>query len=207
MSSRPRQAEPPVQASATPVGYFDSRFQSEALKVLPGEYLVTTRDVMLVTVLGSCVSACVRDPQAGVGGMNHFMLPDGDTGSAAGASARYGSYAMEVLINELLKLGAVRNRLEAKVFGGGAVLPGFTVNNVGQRNGRFVLDYLAAEGLSLVAEDLFDVCPRRVHYFPLSGRVMVKRLPSAHDTEVLASESLYRRRLAETPTAGSVELF
>jgi chemotaxis protein CheD len=207
MNARPRQTDTPTQASATPAGYFDSRFQSEALKVLPGEYLVTARDVMLVTVLGSCVSACVRDPLAGVGGMNHFMLPDGDNGSAAGASARYGSYAMEVLINELLKLGAARNRLEAKVFGGGAVLPGFTVNNVGQRNGRFVLEYLAAERLALVAQDLFDVCPRRVHYFPLSGRVMVKRLPSAHDTEVLASESLYRRRLAETPTAGSVELF
>ena len=205
MNGRPR-GPAPAQAAATPTGYFDPRFQTEALKVLPGEYVVTGRDVMLVTVLGSCVSACVRDPLAGVGGMNHFMLPDGE-GSAAGASARYGSYAMEVLINELLKLGAARKRLEAKVFGGGAVLPGFTINNVGQRNGRFVLDYLVAEQLRLVAQDLFDTCPRRVHYFPVSGRVMVKRLPSAHDTEVLASESLYRRRLEEAPVAGSVELF
>lgn len=194
-----------------PQGYFDPRFNAQALKVLPGEYLVVNRDVMLVTVLGSCVSACIRDPLAGVGGMNHFMLPDAepDKGSSSWAneSARYGSYAMEMLINDLLKLGASRSRLETKVFGGGAVLPGFTVNNVGERNGRFVLDYLRNEGLEISGQDLFDVFPRRVHYFPKTGRVMVKRLPSANDTEVLASERLYRERLLESPTAGSVELF
>ena len=106
--------------------------------MLPGEYIVTDRDVMLVTVLGSCVSACIRDPLAQVGGMNHFMLPDLENGGVANESARYGSYAMEMLINELLKRGAARNRLECKVFGGGAVLAGFTVSNVGKRNGQFV---------------------------------------------------------------------
>jgi chemotaxis protein CheD len=198
-------AEP--QASADPAGYYDPRFAAEALKVLPGEYLVTDRDVMLVTVLGSCVSACLRDPVAGIGGMNHFMLPEAGGGDTAGDSARYGGYAMEVLINELLKRGADRGRLEAKVFGGGAVLPGFTINNIGQRNGRFVLDYLRAEGIPVAAQDLLDVYPRRVHYFPISGRVLVRRLPSANDAEVLASESLYRSRLASGPVGGSVELF
>lgn len=192
---------------AEPAGYFDNRFNAQALKVLPGEYLVTGRDVMLVTVLGSCVSACIRDPLLQIGGMNHFMLPDCDTTDSSSESARYGGYAMEVLINELLKRGAARERLETKVFGGGAVLPGFTVNNVGQRNGRWVLEYLAAEHLGIAGQDLFDVCPRRVHYFPRTGRVMVKRLPSANDTEVLASEKLYRARLKESPTHGSVELF
>ncbi|MFI4979450.1 MAG: chemoreceptor glutamine deamidase CheD [Nevskiales bacterium] len=196
----------PVQRAADPVAYYDPRFGAQALKVLPGEYIVTDRDVMLVTVLGSCVSACLRDPQAGVGGMNHFMLPDTTTIGAASESARYGGYAMEVLINELLKRGATRRNLEAKVFGGGAVLPGFTVNNVGQRNGRFVLDYLEAEGIPVAAQDLLDVYPRRVHYFPLSGRVMVRRLPSANEPEVLASEGLYRSRL-QTPVEGTVELF
>jgi chemotaxis protein CheD len=191
---------------AEPAGYFDPKFNAQALKVLPGEYLVTERDVMLVTVLGSCVAACIRDPLARVGGMNHFMLPEGEGGAAA-ESARYGGYAMEMLINELLKRGAARNRLEVKVFGGGAVLPGFTVNNVGVRNGRFVLDYLAAEGLALTSQDLFDVCPRRVHYWPISGRALVKRLPSANDADVLASEKLYSQRLAASPTVGSVELF
>lgn len=195
------------QAPARPSGYYDSRFEAQALKVLPGEYLVTDREVMLVTVLGSCVSACMRDPLAGVGGMNHFMLPETENSGAASESARYGGYAMEMLINELLKRGAARSRLETKVFGGGAVLPGFTVNNVGQRNGLFVLDYLRAEGLALSGQDLFDVYPRRVHYFPKTGKVFVKRLPSANDTEVLASEKLYRSRLQESPTQGSVELF
>lgn len=189
------------------VSYFDKQFASQALKVLPGEFLVTDRDVMLVTVLGSCVSACIRDPLLKIGGMNHFMLPDSDVLDAANESARYGSYAMELLINEMLKRGAARSRLETKVFGGGAVLPGFTVNNVGQRNGEFVLDYLAAEGLAISGQDLYDVYPRRVHYFPKTGRVMVKRLPSAIDKDVLASEKLYRARLKESPTEGSVELF
>lgn len=195
------------QESANPSTYFDPKFQAHAMKVLPGEYIVTDRDVMLVTVLGSCVSACMRDPLAGVGGMNHFMLPDTEQGGAAGESARYGGYAMEVLINELLKKGARRERLETKVFGGGAVLAGFTHSNVGQRNGDFVLRYLKTEHLSLAAQDLYDTCPRRVHYFPLTGRVMVKRLPSANDTDVIASERMYQRKLAESPTVGSIELF
>lgn len=200
-------AEGTEQAPADPAGYFDPRFNAEALKVLPGEYLVTDREVMLVTVLGSCVSACIRDPLAGVGGMNHFMLPEGESGAAARESARYGAYAMEVLINELIKRGAARGRLESKVFGGGAVLPGFTVNNVGKRNGQWVLNYLATEGLEVFGQDLFDVCPRRVHYFPRSGKVMVRRLPTASGSEVLASENLYRSRLRESPVHGSVELF
>ncbi|HEY0973748.1 MAG TPA: chemoreceptor glutamine deamidase CheD [Solimonas sp.] len=196
---------------AEPQGYFDPKFNARALKVLPGEYLVTASDVMLVTVLGSCVSACIRDPLAGIGGMNHFMLPEaeGETSSSGwvNESARYGGYAMEMLINDLLKRGAARNRLETKVFGGGAVLAGFTTSNVGERNGQFVLNYLRAEGLPLAGQDLFDVCPRRVHYFPRTGRVLVKRLPSANDSEVLASERLYRSRLQQSPTSGSVELF
>jgi chemotaxis protein CheD len=202
--------ELPLKPPAEPQGYFDPKFNAQALKVLPGEYLVTERDVMLVTVLGSCVSACIRDPLAGVGGMNHFMLPEADsdrTGSWGNESARYGGYAMEMLINDLLKRGASRSRLETKVFGGGAVLAGFTVSNVGDRNGRFVLDYLRNEGLTVNGQDLFDTCPRRVHYFPKTGRVMVKRLPSANDVDVLASEKLYRSRLKESPTTGSVELF
>jgi len=196
-----------VQSIANPTTYFDPKFNAHAMKVLPGEYIVTDRDVMLVTVLGSCVSACIRDPLARVGGMNHFMLPDLEHGGTANESARYGSYAMEMLINELLKRGASRSRLECKVFGGGAVLAGFTVSNVGRRNGEFVLRYLATEGLSVAAQDLYDTCPRRVHYFPMTGRVLVKHMASANDREVLASESLYRERLIESPTAGSVELF
>jgi chemotaxis protein CheD len=185
-------------------GYYDSRFDARALKVLPGEYLVTGEDLMLVTVLGSCVAACLRDPLAGIGGMNHFMLPDGEQHD--GASARYGAYAMEMLINELLKRGAARSRLEAKVFGGGAVLPSLS-SNVGERNAAFALRYLAAEGVPVLAEDLGGNWPRRVHYFPASGRVMLLRLPPASRGEVLDGESRYQQRLRQAPYSGGVELF
>jgi len=186
-------------------GYFDPKFGAHAIKVLPGEYVVTGDDVMLVTLLGSCVSACIRDRLSCIGGMNHFMLPDSECGE--GDSARYGAYAMEMLINELLKYGAVRDRLEAKVFGGGAVMASLTASNVGERNSEFVKEYLAAERIPMVAQDLGDTCPRRVHFFPASGRVMLKRLPTAQEAEVLAGESLYQRRLRQEPTSGGVELF
>ena len=197
------------QASETPAqtagGYYDSRFGAQALKVLPGEYLVTDEDVMLVTLLGSCVSACIRDAMAGVGGMNHFMLPDSECGE--GGSARYGAYAMEMLINDLLKRGASRARLEAKVFGGGAVLASLSSSNVGERNAAFVLEYLSAEGVAVLAQDLGDTCPRRVHYFPASGKVMLRRLPAANRAEVLDVETRYQSRLRQTPDSGGVELF
>jgi chemotaxis protein CheD len=188
-------------------GYYDPRFSARAIKLLPGEFRVTSDDLMLVTVLGSCVSACLRDPVAGVGGMNHFMLPDSLAGGPSGESARYGNYAMEVLINELFKRGARRERLEAKLVGGGAVLPGMTLNPVGDRNGEFALAYLKAERISLAARDLFDNCPRRVHYFPVTGRLLVKRLPPVDATELAVSEERYRKRVRQQPAAGSVELF
>ena len=108
-----------------PTRYHDKAFGCEAVKILPGEYFATDGDMALVTVLGSCVAACLRDPVAGVGGMNHFMLPRDDTSGALSRSARYGAYAMEVLINQLMRMGARRERLEAKVFGGGNVLADF----------------------------------------------------------------------------------
>ena len=123
--------------------YFDRTFDCDAVKVLPGEYFVTTSDIVLVTVLGSCVTACVRDRDKGLGGMNHFMLPEnGGEPSVLSSSARYGAYAMEVLLNHLLKLGARRSSLEAKVFGGGKVLASLTQAQVGEKNSEFVLNYL-----------------------------------------------------------------
>jgi len=200
-----RKARHAVEIRDRTVGsYYDNRFDAHAIKVLPGEYVVSGEDLMLVTLLGSCVSACVRDPLAGVGGMNHFMLPDSESGE--GGSARYGAYAMEILVNELLKRGAARSRLEAKVFGGGAVLASLSSSNVGERNAAFVLRYLADEGVPVLAQDLGDICPRRVHYFPRSGRVMLRRLPAAR-AEVVSSESLYQSRLRQTPATGDVELF
>ena len=185
--------------------YQDRQFDRPGIKLLPGEFFVSGEDIVMTTVLGSCVSACIRDPRLGIGGMNHFMLPDGELGG--GSSARYGSYAMELLINELQKAGARRSGLEAKVFGGGAVLKGFNDTQVGQRNIEFVLDYLKAEHIPVLAQDLGDTCPRKIFFFPVDGRVLVRRLSSSIASRDLADESAYRSRLVQAPVAGSVELF
>ena len=191
-----------------PNHYYDRHFETEAAKIMPGEYYVTARDMMLVTVLGSCVSACVRDPMTGIGGMNHFMLPEGsDIRNPLSISARYGGYAMEVLINQLLKLGAARHRLEAKVFGGGAVMRGFTITNIGELNSDFVLDYLERERIPILAEDLRDIHPRKVYFFPASGRVLVKKLKQVHNNTVILREQEYRSRLQAADMSGDVELF
>lgn len=193
------------RSRAAPLFYYDSVLGSDAAKLLPAEYYATGQDMALVTVLGSCVAACLRDPVLGLGGMNHFMLPDGD--ASQGEPARYGSHAMELLINALLKQGARRERLEAKVFGGGNVLKGFVSQPVGTRNAQFVRDYLGAERIPVLAEDLGGIHPRKVCFFPVTGRVLVKRLPHAHDAQVRAEETAYVERLRTTPWAGEVELF
>lgn len=187
--------------------YYDRHFQSEAAKILPGEYFVSGQGMLLVTVLGSCVAACIRDVEAGIGGMNHFMLPDDGGRDRVGSSARYGTYAMEVLINHLLKSGARRNRLEAKVFGGGAVLASLASSHVGTRNAEFVLDYLGTEKIPVVAKDLLDSYPRKVYYFPDTGRALVKKLHRVHNDTLFSRERDYKDRLTGTPVAGDIELF
>jgi chemotaxis protein CheD len=186
--------------------YRDRQHEIDAVKILPGEFYVTGEDMGLVTVLGSCVAACIRDPQFGIGGMNHFMLPDGGDGMVSN-SARYGAFAMELLINELVKLGARRNRLEAKVFGGGQVLRGFTATHVGARNAAFVLQFLKTECIPLLAQDLLDDCPRKIYYFPQTGKVRVKRLLGLHNRTIIEREQEYQSRIAHTPVGGEVELF
>lgn len=189
--------------------YFDRQHNSEAAKILPGEYYATARDMLLVTVLGSCVCACIRDKVSGIGGMNHFMLPDSgqDQNNPLGESARYGTYAMEMLINQLLKMGAKRSNFEAKVFGGGAVLRGFTVANIGERNAEFVLKFLKTEKIPVVAQDLLDIYPRKVYYFPHTGLVRVKKLKKVHNDTIISRESEYVTRLHYARMEGDVELF
>ena len=197
------------EETVSPNIYFDRNFNIDAVKILPGEYYVTGRDMVLVTVLGSCVAACIRDKQTGVGGMNHFMLPDhkSDAGNPVGLAGRYGTYAMELMINQLIKNGARRNNLEAKVFGGGNVMRGFTVANVGERNAQFVLDYLKTEKISLAAQDLLDIYPRKVYYFPVTGRVLVKQLRGVHNDTIIEREQEYVTRLRASDIQGEVELF
>jgi len=187
--------------------YFDRHFESPAAKVLPGEYYVTQRDMLLVTVLGSCVTACLRDGELGIGGMNHFMLPVEARRDVVSTSARYGTYAMEVLINHLIRLGARRNRLEAKVFGGGAVMESLISSNVGTRNAEFVLNFLKLEKIPVVAKDLLDSYPRKVYFFPKTGRVLVRKLHRVHNDTLFTRETEYRCRLAKAKVEGDIELF
>ncbi|MFC7287056.1 chemoreceptor glutamine deamidase CheD [Herminiimonas glaciei] len=189
--------------------YYDRTFDRDAAKILPGEYYYTGKDMLIVTVLGSCVSACIRDRVTGVGGMNHFMLPDGggDADSPISASARYGTYAMEILINDLLKAGARRENLEAKVFGGGNVLSGFSSINVGERNAQFVRNFLKVENIRIVAEDLNDIHPRKVYYFPRNGKVLVKKLRQLNNNTLANREQDYANRLQSGSVSGDVELF
>ena len=189
--------------------YYDRTFDCDAAKILPGEFYCTYKDMLIVTVLGSCVSACIRDRVSGIGGMNHFMLPDGGDASdpLISASARYGTYAMEVLINELMKSGARRENLEAKVFGGGNVLRGLAALNVGERNAEFVRTYLKAEGIRVLAEDLNDIFPRKVYFFPRTGRVLVKKLRELNNNTLVNREQDYASRLAGKKIGGEVELF
>ncbi|NVO08032.1 MAG: chemoreceptor glutamine deamidase CheD [Rhodoferax sp.] len=196
------QARKPGEASFF---YADHHFQYDAVKVLPGEYFVSSEEIVIMTVLGSCIAACIWDGRARIGGMNHFMLPDGDTGDGSG---RYGSFAMELLINEMLKLGARRETMQAKIFGGGQVMAGFTTMNVGERNTQFVQDYLATERIPIVSQDVLDIHPRKVCFFPVTGKALVKRLAHSHP-ETLAVEE--RRgnaaTVAKSNAGGSVDLF
>jgi len=185
--------------------YADHHFQYDAVKVLPGEYFVSSDDLVIMTVLGSCIAACIWDNKMRIGGMNHFMLPDGD---GADGSGRYGSYAMELLLNEMIKLGARRETMQAKVFGGGAVMAGFTTMNVGERNTKFVLDYLATERIPVVSQDVLDIHPRKVCFFPVTGKALVKRLAHSHPESLAVEERRGNAALVAKSTAGgSVDLF
>lgn len=188
--------------------FHDSASGMWMVKVFPGEYYVTSKaDETIVTILGSCVAACIRDPIAGIGGMNHFMLPQDKVGAWAGdlKSTRYGNFAMEKLLNELIKAGCVRERLEIKVFGGGNVTD--TTNEVGTDNSDFVLRYLKAEGLRCAAQDLKGNYPRRIHYTPATGKVVRKFLGTVEKYSITREETEYASRLSERKTGGEIELF
>jgi chemotaxis protein CheD len=185
--------------------FFDHRLGVHVIKVLPGEFLVGADDDVIVTVLGSCVAACLRDPGLGIGGMNHFMLPARGEGASALAHAAFGLQAMELLIGELVKRGSRREALEAKVFGGAAVTEAFSYAQVGTQNAKFIIEYLKAEGIKLIAADLEGVHPRKVYFAPGTGRVDVKYLRSAHS--LYSREATYRAKIEDAPAHGTVDLF
>ncbi len=185
----------------------DSRFPYEIAAILPGEFFVSREPMIVYTVLGSCISACIRDPAIGVGGMNHFMLPEarGKTYDSWGESTRYGSYAMERLINEILKRGGMKHRLEVKLFGAGRIYEGNI--DVGVRNEEWVLQYLETEGLTPVNSDLGNDYPRKVYYFTDSGRVLMKKIERVKNRTVHEREREYARRLEQEQPQGDVTLF
>ncbi len=186
--------------------FYDAHFKSEAVKILPGEYFVYNEDLLIMTTLGSCIATCLWDRQARIGGMNHFMLPDNGGGSSD--SGRYGSFAMELLINEMLKMGASRLTMEAKVFGGGAVISGMSSINVGERNTAFVMEYLKTERIPVVSKDVLDIYPRKVCFLPFSGKAMVKRLAPSNPEAIVQQERLAAQKVAPVSTGGgSIDLF
>ena len=175
------------------------------VQILPGEYYVTSGNEIISTVLGSCVSTCIRDPESGWAGMNHFMLPADPGADPGGQSLRYGCFAVERVINELLKRGAQRQDLEVKVMGGGQVIA--SMSDVGASNVRFVREYLRDEGIAIAVEDVGGRVARRLRYFPRTGKVLVKHLQMQDAAAIGAEERAFRQRLKQTPMTGEVELF
>ncbi len=189
--------------------YYDEYFNIDAVKILPGEYYATARPMLIVTVLGSCVAACIRDKVSGISGMNHFMLPAASAfEEPVNDSACYGTYAMVALINQLLEMGAQRRSLEAKIFGGGNLLKDCKTARVGERNASFVRNYLKLEQIPIVAEDLLGIYPRKVYFFTDHGKVMVKKLIRLHNNTITQREQEHcERMLNEKVFSDTVDLF
>jgi len=192
--------------------YWDPRMGTSAAKILPGECYVSNSGEMIVTVLGSCIAACIRDKKIGVGGMNHFMLPVQDIENSGRTNAIsqelcYGNWAMEFLINEILKQGGSKSRMEVKLFGGAKVIASLSNIDIGNRNITFVHDYLQQEGLRVVAQDVGSDCPRKVLYFPDTGSVKLKRLRMTANETIQQREKEYIDSMAHKPKPNDVELF
>lgn len=192
--------------------YWDKQRNSIAAKILPGEFYVTNSDEMIVTVLGSCISACIRDVEKGIGGMNHFMLPSKGIhasegwGSSVSSAARYGNWAMEFLINEILKLGGTRRNFEIKIFGGANVMS--QLNDIGERNIAFVRKYIYEENFELAASDVGGSFARKILYFPKTGAVKMRKIREVQNDTILQREINYSHKLNDkSSSSGGVELF
>jgi len=192
--------------------YWDKNHNLYVAKILPGEYYVTVNNELITTVLGSCISACIRDTLFGIGGMNHFMLPANKTGdpnawggNSISAATRYGNFAMEHLINGILTNGGQRKNLEVKIFGGGRIISNMT--DVGMNNISFVKEYIKTESLKLVAEDVGDIYPRKVMYDPKTGKVKMKKLRSLHNDTIISRETDYHKQIDIEPVTGEIDLF
>ncbi len=190
--------------------FWDPRVDAWAAKLLPGDFYVTWQQEVLMTVLGSCVAVCIRDPVKGIGGMNHFMLPRPPANESdswrglSGSATRYGTASMEQLIGSIIKFGGDRSRLEVKLFGGGRVLAGVT--DVGRQNIAFAREFMHVERLTVKAEDLGGPWPRQVQYYPKTGKVRVRRLERA-DRKITERETQYLSSIETAPAPGDLDLF
>ncbi|MFY8351662.1 chemoreceptor glutamine deamidase CheD [Pseudoalteromonas sp. SSM20] len=185
--------------------YWDRGRDSVVAKILPGEVYVTKQDELISTVLGSCISACVYDYKMGIGGMNHFMLPANNNASIDSLSCRYGNWAMEFLINEIIKNGGSRENFKIKIFGGGKIIKG--MGDVGEGNIMFVSQYLKNEGLQVESHDVGGPWPRKVLFNPTTGKAHVKKLRSMHNDTIQQREFKYLHEIEEQDTHTDIELF
>jgi len=194
--------------------YWDKGKKKFCVKIMPGEYYYSGEDEYIATTLGSCVAACIWDAKHKIGGMNHFMLPLTDKdhsevtwGNLPTDATRYGNYAMEFLINELLKHGGEKTEFQIKLFGGGKVLEG--AGNVGERNIQFVMDYVKSENLNLISQDLGECYSRKVLFDPLTGRAWMKKIKDVDvkDKTLALSEERYRASIRVDNIEGDVDLF
>lgn len=194
--------------------YWDKQRDMVIAKILPGEFYMTTENVAIATTLGSCISACIWDDISHIGGMNHFMLPLTDKEAhevnwglrdKTADATRYGNFAMEHLINIILRSGGRRGNLKAKLFGGAKVLN--QMSNVGQKNIDFALAYLKLENITVESCDIGDVYPRKVIFEPCSGRAFIKRLDNLHNDTIIKRETDYSSKIYQKGVSGDVELF
>lgn len=200
----------------TPSGAPRRAFQDTAtgamlVSVAPGDHYVTTDpNEVIVTLLGSCVAACARDTVSGVGGLNHFLLPSGDTHDRAQGSdeaMRFGDYAMEKLLNSIYRKGGQRGRIEFKIFGGARVLGGSSMLKIGEQNIAFVEKFLQTEGFPIVSRSVGGTAPRRLRFHPATGRAFVQELDRSTAASVSHEEETYRSKLTRRQPAGDVEFF
>lgn len=178
---------------------YNTRFQLELVTIFPGEFHATGQDRVIYTLLGSCISVVLYDPVKKVGGMNHFMLPDTIDKERfyLSKSGKYGMYAMELLINELIKLGGIKKNFKAKVFGGGSVL-GSKVGNVSkvpENNIRFALAYLEEEKIPLIASNIGGNEARKVYFFIKESRILLKRIAKSEVAPIASEESAYFNKI------------
>ena len=188
--------------------YYDSSSKKNVIKIIPGDYYVTDQDEIITTVLGSCISACIRDVKVGIGGMNHFMVPAQckfSTKEGHDLITRYGTYAMEHLINDIYKFGGTRENIEIKLFGAGSVIS--ANGDIGEKNILFVREFIQTEGYTVTAEDLGGEFPRKVNYCPVSGKARVKKMRSVHKQTIVQQEMQLQRQMEQTESGGEVDLF